>query len=120
MHKDAYLLMKFATPDGKEVEWIWNSTDQAIPQFVPHHSGKLLSRVQPQYAQQIRDYKPLSGERVFAVATEENIRNSVLELVENNWFKGRRFDLNGSKECALQRITADTVGCVVAIPARDL
>lgn len=65
LHKEAFCLMKYATEDGSEVEWIWNSRDGVTPFIVHSRSGAEMRHTQWQFDVRIQNYEPLPGERIF-------------------------------------------------------
>jgi hypothetical protein len=67
---EAFNLMKYATKDGTEVEWIWNSRDGVTPFVVHSRSGAEMSHVQWQFDVRIPNYQPLPGERIFVDMTD--------------------------------------------------
>jgi hypothetical protein len=71
LHNEAFCLMKYATKDGAEVEWIWNSRDGVTPFVVHSRSGQEMSHVQWQFDRRLPNYEPLAGERVFVDMSPE-------------------------------------------------
>jgi hypothetical protein len=69
LHREALCLMKYATRDGSEVEWIWNSRDGVTPFVVHSRSGQEMSHVQWQFDVRVPNYQPLLGERIFVDIT---------------------------------------------------
>lgn len=83
-HREAYCLMKYATSDGKEVEWIWNSRDGVTPFVVRSKSGREMTHVQWMYDVRIKGYIPLEGERVFVDATHDLLRPRAEEMCKRH------------------------------------
>ena len=74
--------MKYASLDGKEVEWIWNSRDGVSPFIVRSKSGKEMNHTQWEYDVRILNYRPLEGERVFVDARPELLRSRAEEMIK--------------------------------------
>jgi hypothetical protein len=70
LHKEAFCLMKYSTSDGSEVEWIWNSRDGVTPFTIRSRSGAEMVHTQWQFDVRIKNYQPLSGERIFVDMTD--------------------------------------------------
>lgn len=80
-HREAFCLMKYATEDGSEVEWLWNSRDGVTPFCVMSNSGKPMQHVQWEYDIKIPNYQPYPTERVFVDATEALLRPKAEEMI---------------------------------------
>lgn len=90
IHKEAFCLMKYASKDGKEVEWLWNSRDGVTP-FGLRNRAKTddLFHVDWQLDRCLPSYDPAPGERVFVSVTPEVVRPRVVEFVDEWWLKSR-------------------------------
>lgn len=80
-HGEAFMLMKYASKDGRIVEWIWNSRDGVTPFMVPPRDFKgpgtfddMLSHVDWHLDQYIPNRKPKPGDRIFVDVTPERAR----------------------------------------------
>jgi hypothetical protein len=84
-HTEAFCLMKYATDDGSEVEWIWNSRDGVTPFTIRSRSDNDMAHVDWQYDRRFPEYKPLPGERIFVDYTEEDSREFRSKQIEEYW-----------------------------------
>jgi hypothetical protein len=85
-HQEAYRLMKYATDDGSEVEWLWNSRDGVVPFCIHNRAGdKPMQHVQWEYDVRHRVYNPLPGERIFIDLTPEIALQWAEQHVERFW-----------------------------------
>jgi hypothetical protein len=104
-HVEAFCLMKYATDDGSEIEWIWNSRDGVTPFCILNRARtKEMRHVGWQFDRFIPHYKPIKGERIFVDLTRERAEFFARERVERFWDHGEypmreRYD---SKEHAIQ------------------
>jgi hypothetical protein len=94
-HGEAFCRMKYASKDGRIVEWIWNSRDGVTPFTVPPRDfagpgtfDDMLSHVEWHLDQVRPDYKPQPGERIFVDLTPEVARARVVARVEREWDAG--------------------------------
>jgi hypothetical protein len=85
VHPEAYCLMKYASKDGAEVEWIWNSRDGVTPFVVWSKKGIELQHVQWEFDVRIPNYQPLAGERVFVSVTLGHAELLAKTLVDSHW-----------------------------------
>ncbi len=84
-HVEAFCLMKYATKDRSEVEWIWNSRDGVTPFGLLSRSGKEMLHVDWHLDQYRPHYKPRNGERIFVDLTPERARELAVKKVEILW-----------------------------------
>lgn len=78
--------MKYATEDGSEVEWLWNSRDGVTPFCISNRAGdKMMNHVQWELDRRLLNYQPLPGERIFIDLTREIAQQWAEQRVENNW-----------------------------------
>ncbi len=77
--------MKYATDDGLEVEWIWNSRDGVTPFVIHSRSGKEMKHVDWHLDRRLPQYRPLPGERVFVDLTEAKAHEYARQKVELYW-----------------------------------
>ena len=85
-HPEAFCLMKYATDDGSEIEWIWNSRDGVTPFCIRTRSGeKEMRHIDWQFDICIPHYKPSKGERIFVDLTRERAEQFARERVETYW-----------------------------------
>lgn len=88
-HKEAFCLMKYATEDGSEVEWIWNSRDGVTPFCVANRAGdKVMTHVDWHLDRRILNYQPRPGERVFVSLTAARAIELATRRVEEHWDRG--------------------------------
>jgi hypothetical protein len=85
LHTEAFCLMKYATKDGSEVEYIWNSRDGVTPFMVHSRSGAEMQHVDWQHDRCIPDYEPQIGERIFVDLTPMRARILAAEMVSRYW-----------------------------------
>lgn len=85
LHGDAYMLMKYQSDDGREVEYIWNSRDGVTPFIVRSRSDTELRHVDWQRDRRIPDYQPTPGERMFVDLTLGRARQIAEGTVERWW-----------------------------------
>lgn len=87
-HAEAFCLMKYASEDGRVVEWLWNSRDGVTPFCIRATDGKTeLRHAQWRFDVRIPNYLPLAGERVFVDVTLEMARAYREKYVEEWWEK---------------------------------
>lgn len=84
-HGEAYCLMKYATKDGSEVEWIWNSRDGVTPFGVRSRSGAEMLHTEWGLDRRLPDYQPLPGERIFVDLTRERAEYFARRRIERYW-----------------------------------
>lgn len=85
-HREAFCLMKYATEDGSEVEWLWNSRDGVTPFCIHNRAGdKLMNHVHFEFDVRHIFYRPLPGERIFVDLTPEIARQWAERKVEQFW-----------------------------------
>lgn len=112
LYKEAFNLMKYATKDGSEVEWIWNSRDGVTPFVVHSRSGAEMSHVQWQFDVRIPNYQPLSGERVFVDVTPGYAELMARQRVDA-WWEHPNYPMSmtfESKEAAVEALAKDYLG----------
>lgn len=115
VYGEAFALMLYATADGSEHEWIWNSRDGITPFCVASRTGKLMNHVHWHRDRYVPDYEPKPGERIFVTLTRETARTYATALVERHWDDdgaggfppmSKRYE---SKEAAIDLIAADSL-----------
>lgn len=84
-HAEAFCLMKYATKDGSEVEWIWNSRDGVTPFGVRSRTGGELFHTEWNLDRRLPTYQPLAGERVFVDLTRERAEHFARKRIELYW-----------------------------------
>lgn len=84
-HAEAFRLMKYASKDGSEVEWIWNSRDGVTPFIVHSRSGTEIHHVDWHLDFRLPNYNPLPGERIFVNMTDGMADLLARSFVEKNW-----------------------------------
>lgn len=85
-HPEAFCLMKYASADGRIVEWIWNSRDGVTPFMIRSADGATeLQHVDWQLDRCLPLYQPAPGERVFVDSTEARMRPRVEAYVTKYW-----------------------------------
>jgi hypothetical protein len=77
--------MKYATKDGGEVEYIWNSRDGVTPFSVRSRSGAEMTHVDWRNDRRIPDYEPQIGERIFVDLTPMRARILATAMVNRYW-----------------------------------
>lgn len=112
LHKEAYCLMKYASRDGSEVEWIWNSRDGVTPFGIHSRSGAEMSHVQWQFDIRIPNYQPLPGERIFVDMTDGQAdlmaRSNVAAWWDHDEYPMR--DAYPDQETAIAALAKDYLG----------
>lgn len=86
MPKDklAFCRIQYASADGSEVEWIWNSRDRPVTDEVSSAvTGERLFRAPLGTEVLAIDYVPKVGERIFVDLTEQRARIIAAEVVEH-------------------------------------
>lgn len=86
-YKVAYMFLPYASVDGFELEYIWNSRDAEVPQYVDNRDGTKplicgLIQVSARYAP---DFKPKIGDRVFISCNLETARAQAKMYVNRHW-----------------------------------
>lgn len=84
-HKEAFMVMKYASADGRVVEFIWNSRDGVTPFIIHSRDGVELSHVEWKRDRYLPEYRPQPGERIFVDLTPERARASSARMVEQFW-----------------------------------
>lgn len=88
-HAEAFCLMKYATKDGSEVEWIWNSRDGVTPFGVMNRARtQELFHVAWELDRCLPNYQPLPGERIFIDLTRERAEHFARRRIERYWDDG--------------------------------
>jgi hypothetical protein len=85
-HADAFLLLKYATPDLKRFEWIWNSRDGDAPAVVdlqlPNGRKITLARVHPHEHVFLLNFVPPLGMRVIVDMTKNEFFEHMKGVIE--------------------------------------
>lgn len=112
LYKEALCLMKYATKDGAEVEWIWNSRDGVTPFGVRSRSGVEMFHVQWQNDIRRPNYEPLPGERLFVDITPGYAELLATRNIDQYWDHDEypMREAFADKEEAVKRIAADYLG----------
>lgn len=84
-HSEAFCVMKYASDDGNEIEFIWNSRDGVTPFVIPMRSGQEGRHVDWSMDTCVPDYHPAPGTRVFVDTSPESYRQYAVEMVEKYW-----------------------------------
>lgn len=108
-HAEAFCLMKYATRDGRTVEWLWNSRDGVTPFIIRSQSGDEMNHVDFNLDRHMPSYKPLPGERVFIDMTPAKAREYATRRVQFFWdhpqtSMSKMFD---TKEAAIEAMYQD-------------
>lgn len=85
LHKEAFCLMKYATDDGSEVEWLWNSRDGVTPFIIRSRTGKEMHHVDFHLDRPVPHYQPLDSERIFVDLTPERAELFARRRIERYW-----------------------------------
>jgi hypothetical protein len=112
LHNEAFCLMKYATKDGAEVEWIWNSRDGVTPFVVHSRSGQEMSHVQWQFDRRLPNYEPLAGERVF-VDVSPGYAELLAHQRVDEWWEHPEYPMSRAYEDkgeAVRAMTAEYLG----------
>ncbi len=80
---EAFCLMRYATDDNSEEEWIWNSRDGVTSYLVNSKSGKLMRHVDYRLDQVVKDYNPADTSRVFVTMTAELAEQKALAITKD-------------------------------------
>jgi hypothetical protein len=109
LHSEAFCLMKYATKDGTEVEYIWNSRDGVTPFIVRSRTGAEMTHVDWRNDRRVPDYEPQIGERIFVDLTPMRARILTTEMVNRHWdqMPDDYRQGAGSKEDMIERIVAE-------------
>jgi len=106
---EAFCLMEYASKDGREIEYIWNSRDGVTPFIVMSRRGTELSHAHWSRDRRIVDFVPQPGSRLFVDVTEERAREVMTQRVERGW-DDRAYPMKDqfeSKDDAIDQLTAD-------------
>jgi hypothetical protein len=80
---EAFCLMKYASDDGSEVEWVWNSRDGVTPFVIRSRSGKEMTHVDWLLDTRLpAEFIPPKGMRIFVDLTPERAREFAARNVE--------------------------------------
>jgi len=112
LHKEAFHLMKYATTDGSEVEWLWNSRDGVTPFIIHSRSGAEMRHVQWQFDVRIPNYQPLPGERIFVDITPGYAELLAHQNVDLYW-EHPEYPMSqayADKEAAVEMLTREYLG----------
>jgi hypothetical protein len=84
-HAEAFCLMKYATDDGSEVEWLWNSRDGVTPFIIRSRTGNEMHHVDFALDRCLPNYQPLATERMFIDLTTERAEAFARRRIERYW-----------------------------------
>lgn len=87
-HAEAFCLMKYATKDGSEVEWLWNSRDGVTPFIIRSRAGNEMHHVDFWLDRPVPNYQPLPSERIFVDLTPERAEQFARRRIERYWNDG--------------------------------
>lgn len=106
-HAEAFCLMKYATRDGKTIEWLWNSRDGVTPFIIRSQSGDEMNHVDFHLDCYLPNYTPLPGERIFVDMTLEMARAYAERRVTQRWDDGEQpmSAMFATKEAAIEELT---------------
>jgi hypothetical protein len=109
LHGEAFCLMTYATRDGSEVEYIWNSRDGVTPFTVRSRSGAEMRHVDWLNDRRVPNYEPQIGERIFVDLTPMRARILATEVVDRYWDQIPSEDRQGvgSKEDLIDLIVVE-------------
>jgi hypothetical protein len=84
-HAEAFCLMQYASDDGCEIEFIWNSRNGVTPFSITSRRGTELRHVNWQADRKLPHFRPQPGSRIFVDMTPERARESAQKTVERWW-----------------------------------
>lgn len=88
-HREAFCLMKYATQDGLEVEWIWNSRDGVTPFCITNRDQtREMAHVDWHLDRRLPIYSPSEGQRIFVDMTPEIALPKINQAIEAYWNDG--------------------------------
>jgi len=88
-HAEAFMLMTYASKDGKTRIRIWNSRDGITPFTCSHPvTGVELSHADWNLDKYLPDHKPAPGDFIFTKLTPEKARPLAQQMVEKHWDRG--------------------------------
>lgn len=107
-YNEAFMLMTYASKDGKTRVEVWNSRDGITPFVIEHpETGVELSHVDWHLDRYMPDYQPAPGSFIFTKLTPEKARPHAQRLVDRHWDRAQ-FPLReapfaqGGKEAAVE------------------
>jgi hypothetical protein len=103
------MLMKYASKDGKSVEFVWNSRDGVTPFCLRSKDGVEMTHVDWNQDQYLPNYKPAPGERYFIDLDAKQARKLAEEFVKKNWVALRGYKI-GTKAELTRRKEAEFFG----------
>lgn len=86
VHGEAFMLMRYRSDDGTELETVWNSRDGVTPFIISLPSGKQATHVEwsrDEYTGP--NYQPEPGTRMFVDTTPEQARADAEKRVDDYW-----------------------------------
>ncbi len=84
-HAEAFCLMEYASADGNEVEFIWNSRDGVTPFTVMSRLGTELRHANWRRDRILPDFRPQPGSRIFVDWPLEEARAFYRTYAEQHW-----------------------------------
>lgn len=86
VHREAFCLMKYATDDLSEVEWLWNSRDGVTPFCISNRDGTAwMQHVDWNLDRRVPGHQPTPGERIFVDMTPEIALPKIEQRISEYW-----------------------------------
>jgi len=111
LHKEAFSLMQYASKDGREIEYIWNSRDGVTPFTVTSRRGTTLEHVNWSGDRRIPNFVPQPGSRIFVDLTEDAARAYAVRQVRLYWDEDTSpiKEMFASQDEAIEQLTASSL-----------